>query len=200
MIKEQRTMASIRFEAELFTIGSWTLLRLPKSASAQLPSRGMTMVEGTINGCHFNAPLEPDGKGSHWLRVDETLRAAAGAGAGDTVRLAIEPAKEWTEPQVPEDVQRALGADPAAHARWMDCTTMAHWDWIRWIGATAQPETRRRRITVALSKLKAGERRPCCFNRSMCTEPYVSKNGVLLDPAATTAAKASLNEAQGTMK
>ena len=70
-------MATIRFAAELFTIGAWTLLRLPKSASALLPSRGMTMVEGTLNGCPFQAPLEPDGKGSHWLRVDATLRAAA---------------------------------------------------------------------------------------------------------------------------
>jgi len=76
--KEQGHMSAIRCEATLFTIGSWTLLRLPKSASAQLPSRGMTMVEGTINGSRFQAPLEPDGKGSHWFRVDESMRDAAG--------------------------------------------------------------------------------------------------------------------------
>jgi hypothetical protein len=183
-------MATICFEAELFNIGAWTLLRLPKSASAQLPSRGMTMVEGTINGSRFKAPLEPDGKGSHWLRVDTTMREAAGADAGETVMLAIEPAKEWTEPQVPDDVASALAADPEAHTLWMDCTTLARWDWIRWINATAQPETRRRRIEVACSKLKAGMRRPCCFNRNLCTEPYVSRNGVLLEPAETASAKA----------
>jgi hypothetical protein len=43
-IKEQGTMSTIHFEAKLFTIGSWTILRLPESASAKLPSRGMTMV------------------------------------------------------------------------------------------------------------------------------------------------------------
>ena len=184
-------MATIRFEAELFEIGAWTLLRLPKSASAQLPSRGMTMVEGTINGFRFKAPLEPDGKGSHWLRVDVTMREAVGADAGETVMLAIEPAKEWMEPQVPADLASALAADPQVHTLWMDCTTMARWDWIRWISATAQPETRRRRIEVACSKLKAGMGRPCCFNRNLCTEPYVSKNGVLLEPAQTTPAKAN---------
>jgi hypothetical protein len=189
-------MATIHFEAELFKISAWTLLRLPKSASAQLPSRGMTMVEGTINGFRFQAALEPDGKGSHWLRVDETIREAAGADAGETVMLAIEPAKEWTEPPVPEDLKSALAADPQAHTLWMDCTTMARWDWIRWISATAQPETRRRRIEVACSKLRSGMRRPCCFNRSLCTEPYVSKNGVLLEPAETTSAKASMKEAR----
>ena len=85
--KEQGNKSTIRFEAKLFKIGSWTLLRLPKSASAKLPSRGMTMVEGTINGSRFQAPLEPDGKGNHWFRVDETMREAAGADAGDTLSL-----------------------------------------------------------------------------------------------------------------
>src|SRR6476646_12293053 len=129
-IKEQGNRSTIRFEAKLFKIGSWTLLRLPRSASAQLPSRGMTMVEGTINGFPFQAPLEPDGKGSHWLRVDETISEGAGADAGDTVMLEIEPAKEWTEPILPEDLKSALEADPQTQAQWMDCTTIARWDWI----------------------------------------------------------------------
>ncbi len=109
-------MSTIRFEAKLFKIGSWTLLRLPKSASAKLPSRGMTMVEGTINGFRFQAALEPDGKGSHWFRVDKTMSKAAGADAGDTVTLAIEPVKEWPEPNVPADLKNALAAAPQAQS------------------------------------------------------------------------------------
>jgi bacteriocin resistance YdeI/OmpD-like protein/uncharacterized protein DUF1905 len=179
-------MSSIRCKVKLFKIGSWTLLRLPKSASAKLPSRGLTMVEGTINGFGFQAALEPDGNGSHWLRVDKTMREAAGADAGDTVALAIEPVREWPEPKVPADLKNALAAAPKALTVWMDITPMARWDWIRWIGSTKQPETRKRRIEVALSKLKAGDRRPCCFNRNQCTEPYVSNNGVLLEATQTT--------------
>jgi hypothetical protein len=193
-------MSTISFEAEFYKVGSWTILRLPKSASAQLPSRGMTTVEGTINGFPFQAPLEPDGKGSHWFRLDKPMREAAGADAGDTVMLAIEPAKEWTEPQVPEDLESALAADPQTQSLWMGCTTIARWDWIRWINATAQQETRRRRIEVAFSKLRSGMRRPCCFNRAMCTEPYVSKNGVLLEPTETTSAKATVQEARWPIK
>jgi hypothetical protein len=181
-IKEQGTMSTIHFEAKLFTIGSWTLLRLPESASAKLPSRGMTMVEGTINGFRFQAALEPDGKGSHWFRVDKTMLEAAGADAGDTVTLAIEPTKEWPEPEVPADLTSALTDSPQVQKLWMDITPLARWDWIRWIRATKQEETRKRRIEVACSKLKAGERRPCCFNRNLCTEPDVSTNGVLLEP------------------
>ena len=175
-------MSTIHFEATLFSIGSWTLLRLPESASAKLPSRGMTMVEGTINSSRLQAALEPDGKGSHWFRVDTTMREAAGAVVGDTVTLAIEPTKQWPEPEVPADLKSALMDNPQVHKLWMDITPMARWDWIRWIRATKQAETRKRRIEVACSKLKAGERRPCCFNRNLCTEPSLSNNGVLLDP------------------
>jgi hypothetical protein len=183
-IKEQATMSSIRFEAKLITIGSWTLVRLPESASAKLPSRGMAMVAGTLNGFRIQAALEPDGKGSHWFRVDRTMLKAARAEAGDSVVLAIEPTKAWPEPEVPADLKRALTDNPQVDRRWRAITPLARWDWIRWIRATKQAETRQRRIEIACSKLTQGERRPCCFNRNLCTEPEVSKNGVLLEPRA----------------
>jgi hypothetical protein len=176
-------MPSIKFEAKLFNIGSWTILKLPKSASAKLPSRGQTMVEGTINGFEFKTPLEPDGNGSHWFRVSNAICKAAGVSAGDKVSLAITPIKDWPEPDVPEDLKNAIKADSQAHDLWQHITPMARWEWIRWMRATNRLETRNRRIEVAISKLKAGERRPCCWNRNLCTEPSVSKNGMLLSPA-----------------
>jgi len=179
-IRDRGNVSTIHFNAVLFTIGPYTLLKLPKSESVKLPSRGMVMVEGTMNGFPFRSPLEPDGKRSHWLKVDKAMLEGAGADRGDTVRLVINPTKEWPEPKVPEDVKTALAGVQQAHALWTDITPMARWDWIRWIGSTKQPETRMRRIEIACSKLIAGERRPCCFNRSMCTDPSVSNNGVLL--------------------
>ena len=65
---------------------------------------------------------------------------------------------------------------------WKEVTPAAHWDWIRWIRATNNPETSAKRIRVGCSKLKSGMSRPCCFNRSMCTDPEVSKGGVLVEP------------------
>jgi Domain of unknown function (DUF1905)/Bacteriocin-protection, YdeI or OmpD-Associated len=143
-------MSAIRFEATLTTIGLWTILRLPKEASAKLPSRGQTMVEGAINGVHFQSALEPDGRGSHWLKMDDGLQKAAGANVGDPVTVSIEPSKKWPEPPVPEDVKNALSADTEVERLWTDITPMARWDWIRWIGATTNAETRQRRIAAAV--------------------------------------------------
>lgn len=170
----------IKFNAKLSRIGSWIILKLPKGASAKLPSRGMVMVEGRINGFRFRTVLEPDGEGGHWFRVDRAMNHAIKAGSGDMVSLEIEPAKDWMEPEVPKDLKEALDGSPQAHRLWAEITPNAHWDWIRWIRATKQAETRKRRIRIACSKLKAGMRRPCCFNRNLCTEPNVSNNGVLL--------------------
>jgi hypothetical protein len=176
-------MSTIKFETGLFSIGSWTILLLPEAASKQLPSRGQTMVQGTINGAPFKTPLEPDGRWSHWLHVDEKLLKAVEASSGDTVKVMLEPIKEWPEPEVPAVWQKALANSEKANAVWQSTTPMARWEWIRWARATNNVETFEKRIKVGISKLESGERRPCCWNRNACSEPSVSKSGVLLEPA-----------------
>jgi len=181
-------MAAIDFETKLVKINDWTILLLPDDASAQLSSRGMTMVKGTVNGIPFKALLEPNGKygvgrkPSHWFRPDQKLLDEAHAKLGDTVKVALEQTDEWIEPEVPEDLKAALSASLKAEDLWNDITPMARWDWVRWVRAVKTPETRQKHIEVALDKLNKGMRRPCCFNRSLCSEPAVSKNWVLLDP------------------
>lgn len=181
-------MPAIHFETKLFIIKSWTILKLPGSASAKLPSRGMVMVKGIINNIPFKTLLEPDGmyapgkKPSHWFRPDKKLLDDAHAKAGDMVEVSIEPTKEWIEPEVPADVKNALSSSSKAEALWRNITPMARWDWIRWIRAVKTPETREKHIKVALDKLNKGMRRPCCFNRNLCSELYVSHNWVLMEP------------------
>lgn len=170
-------MPSMRFTAELSMpdptakIGSQPVITLPMSASVKLPSRGMTMVEGTINGFRFRTVLEPNGQGSHWFRLDKAMRKSVGLDIGGTAHLEIVPTKVWPEPEVTADLQNALAANPQAHALWMDITPMARWDWLNWMDAVKQAETRRERPNKLISMLKSGKRRPCCFNRTLLTTP-----------------------------
>src|SRR5580765_5413611 len=167
-----KTASKVRFKAKLLRpaesamAGSWTFLILPKTASAKLPLRGMTAIEGTINGFAFQAMLEPAGQKSHWLKVDPKLSEGARAEAGDIVTLEIAPAGKETEPEVPTDLRKALAAAPKARALWSDITPNARRDWIHWITSAKQAETRARRIKNACSMLAAGKRRVCCFDRS----------------------------------
>jgi Bacteriocin-protection, YdeI or OmpD-Associated/Domain of unknown function (DUF1905) len=164
--------SKIRFSAKLLRpaqaakVASWSFLTLPMNASAKLPSRGMTTVEGTMNGFPFRATLQPDGQKGHWLRVDRKLREAAGAEAGDVVRLEIAPAAEEPEPKVPTDLRKALAAAPKARALWSNITPIARRDWIHWVTSAKRSETRARRVENACSMLAAGKRRVCCFDRS----------------------------------
>ena len=169
------TKTTIRFKAKLLrpaesdpeSIRGWTFLILPKNASTKLPSRGIIPIEGMINGFRFQAVLEPDGKQSHWLKVNRKLSESAGANAGDVVALEIAPAAEATESVVPPDLKKALAsAAPKTRTVWSDITPNARRDWIHWITSAKQAETRARRIKNACSMLAAGKRRVCCFDRS----------------------------------
>ena len=168
-MKPQGTKSTIRFSAELVRpeasekVGSWTLLILPKNASAKLPSRDMTMVEGTINGFPFRAALEPNGQGSHWLKVNKAMQDAAGAETGDTVTVEITRVGEEPEIRAPMDLRQALAAASRAQALWTEITPMARRDWILWISSARQEETRRGRIEKACDMLASGKRRVCCF-------------------------------------
>lgn len=172
---------AIRFEARLHAIGDTIIVQLPESASKKLPSRGQVMVKGSINGRLLNKVLEPDGRWGHWFRIDQVLQKAIGVSVGDIVALEITPSKDWPEPDVPDDFSQALeSASSTVRGLWANITPMARWEWIRWISATANAETRKRRIAASMSKLQSGKRRPCCFNLAACTDPHLAKNGRLI--------------------
>lgn len=177
---------AITFETEIIEINGSKIIHVPAEASSELPSRGMIMVAGTVNGVPFKTLLEPDGmygqgkKPSHWFRPDAKLLKETKATVGDAVQITLSPTKEWIEPEVPEDVQKALASSPKAQELWHDITPMARWDWIRWVRAVKTAETREKHLHVMLDKLNKGMRRPCCFNRNMCSDPTVSHNWQLL--------------------
>ena len=171
---------TIRFNATVSRIDRSTILRLPEKASEKLPSRGQVAVQGTVNGHGFQTVLEPDGNFGHWMKIDAKLQRSAALSVGDTATLQIEPREDWPEPNVPEDLKTALAAAPQTiQALWKAITPMARWEWVRWVNATANPDTRQRRVEVTISKMKSGKRRPCCFNLAACTDPSLSKNGRL---------------------
>ena len=131
-----------------------------------MPARSMVSVEGTMNGVAFAATLQPDNEGGHWLKVEPSWSEAANARPGDEVDLEISPVKVEPEPEVPDDLGKALSATPAALAVWNDTTPIARRDWITWMTQGRRAETRLIRIEKMIDMLSKGKRRVCCFDRS----------------------------------
>ena len=61
---------------------------------------------------------------------------------------------------VPLDLHKALGAAPKAKKQWSGLTPDARRDYIGWIEASKQRETRKERIDKACAMLAAGKERP----------------------------------------
>ena len=171
---------TITFEAKRLKIGPLEIIKVPVSSSKQLSSRGMVMIKGTINDVDFKTPLEPDGKGSHWIEVNPLLNKKIGGAIGEMASVAMEQTDEWVEPDIPEDIFDAMTHEEVLE-QWNSITPRSRWEWIRWIRSTKSEKTRNKRIGVACSKLQEGDKNPCCFNASLCTVTDVSKSGVLLD-------------------
>ncbi len=167
-------MSKITFKTKLYKYEDNdlnSLIILSKNEGIKLPSQGTSMVEGSINGFNFRVALEPDGKGNHWFIIDKKNTKLMGLDIGDSVILEFSPIKVWPEPKVPKDLEDALKSDSQAYNLWIDITPMARWDWIHWFESVKLEKTRMERPSKLCSMLKAGKRRPCCFNRTLITKP-----------------------------
>jgi len=176
MVQSQATRIS--FSATPEYINDTLIVRLPADVSATLPSRGQVAMQGTLNGRLFAVVLEPDGEWGHWFKLNSKTFDPK---ERPIITAVLDIATAWPEPVLPSDFKTALQtAPPEVVTLWPKITPMARWEWVRWINATNNADTRRRRLEVSISKMLAGKRRPCCFNLSACTDPAVSKNGRLL--------------------
>ena len=65
--------------------------------------------------------------------------------------------------KLPADLNKAIKSNPPAKAIWAEVTPLARNEWICWVTSGKKQETRGIRIEKAISKLKSGMRRPCCW-------------------------------------
>lgn len=144
----------------------WAFVILPKKVSAALPRRGRITADGSINGLSFRVLLEPDGKKSHWFKLDKKLIKKSGMNIGEVAHFNIVAVEQEPKPAMPADLGSALKAYPEASATWKDTTNVAKLDWIHWITSAKQDKTRSKRISDACDMLASGKKRVCCFDTS----------------------------------
>lgn len=65
--------------------------------------------------------------------------------------------------KLPVDFARAVASVKSVYQLWQDITPLARNEWICWVISGKKEETRNIRIKKAISKMKGGMRRPCCW-------------------------------------
>ena len=66
--------------------------------------------------------------------------------------------------KLPDDLRKALASSEAIREVWEDITPLARNEWICWVTSSKKEGMRITRIEKALSKLRSGMRRPCCWS------------------------------------
>jgi hypothetical protein len=133
---------------------AFTFIVVPFNAT-DVFSTGRPPVRVTLNGYAYRSTLAPYG-GVHYLPVNQSARAGAQVKAGDRVTVVLEADEAPRTIKPPNDLARALKANPAAQLRWKQLSFTHQKEYVQAIEEAKRPETRARRIEKSVEKL-AGE-------------------------------------------
>lgn len=148
--------------------GAWAHLPIPFRVEETFGVKGRVAVRGTINGVPYRSSILPRGEGTHYMAVNQTIRAAASAGVGDMVKVVMEQDTAKRSVTVPPYLKKALAA--AAQNKTFAALSYSHCkELVDWIAQAKKPETRASRIEKCIAMLAARE--PC--QPSQKTEPPV---------------------------
>ena len=135
--------------------GAGTYIEVPRHVNDSLSLRGRPKIHALIAGHSYRGSLMPLGDGNFALGVLKAIQQAAGVKRGDavTVELEVDTAPRTVDP--PEDLARELGRDKRAAAAWERFSFTDKKEMARSLEEAKKPETRERRLAVALAKLRA---------------------------------------------
>lgn len=138
--------------------GAWSSLQIPFDVEKVWKTRARLSVKGTMNGFAFQTSIFPSGRGTHHMMVNKQMQVGSGAAPGDTVSIVLEPDLSRRRPAAPADLRRALSESPAALANFKSLAPSHVRAYVDWIASAKKPETRARRVSLAVEKLTAGKK------------------------------------------
>jgi hypothetical protein len=147
----------MRFQAILELAGKTaTGFQVPEDIVTALGAGRRPPVRVTINDHTYRSTVAVMG-GRILVGVSAENRTAAGVTAGEMLDITLELDTEPREVTVPDDLAAALDAEPEAR-RFFDTLSYSKKRWFtESVTAAKKPETRQRRVTDALTLLRAGK-------------------------------------------
>ena len=134
--------------------GGGTLLPVPAAVAAELGLKGMPKVSAVIAGQPYRGSLMPMGDGTYCLGVLKSIQETAGVRQGDMVTVQLELDTTPRVVEIPADLAKAIGKNRNAQAAWEKLSFTNKKEMARSLEEAKKPETRERRLTAALEKLR----------------------------------------------
>jgi hypothetical protein len=135
--------------------GAGTFILVPRELNTRLGLKGRPKIQAVIAGHAYRGSLMPMGDGTFCLGVLKSIQQAAGVKRGDTITvdLELDTAPRIVEP--PAELASLLASDRKAAAAWEQLSFTNKKEMAQGISEAKRPETRQRRLTAALEKLRA---------------------------------------------
>lgn len=143
----------VKFSTTMLQMGNNTGIEVPADVVAALDAGKRPPVVVNVNGYEYRSTVAPMG-GKYLLPFSADRRQESGIAGGDAieVELTVDTAPRTVE--VPNDLQSALDASPAAAAAWDRLSYTHRKEHARSVVDAKKAETRARRIAAVLAKLE----------------------------------------------
>jgi uncharacterized protein YdeI (YjbR/CyaY-like superfamily) len=131
--------------------GTTTFVFVPESVMAAFAPRRRVPVKATVNRFAYRTTIVDMGEGPCFA-VNKTVREATGIARDDRIDVTVELDTDVRTVEVPPYLAKALGKRLRST---FDAMAYSHRkEYVEWISAAKQPETRARRIGKVLDKIR----------------------------------------------
>jgi hypothetical protein len=144
----------MRFRTTILQAGKTaTGIHVPDEVVEALGAGKRPPVRVTLNGHTYRSTVAVMG-GRYMVGVSAEVRAASGVNGGDTLDVELELDEQPRVLAIPQDLQAALNADPAAKAAFEKLSHSNKRRHVDPLAAAKAPETRARRVAKSIAELK----------------------------------------------
>ena len=143
----------MRFETTMFLSGNNTGIEVPPEVIDGLGAGRKPPVVVTVNGYEYRSTVAPMG-GKFLLPFSAQRRKESGIKGGDAIDVEITVDTAPRTVEVPDDLQAALDASPAAAAAWEKLSYSQRKAHVTSVRGAKAAETRARRIAKVTATLE----------------------------------------------
>jgi Domain of unknown function (DUF1905)/Bacteriocin-protection, YdeI or OmpD-Associated len=143
----------VQFQAKIVEADrGGAFVAVPPQAVEALGGGGRIPVRATFDGVPYQGSVVSMG-GQKVIGLLKSIRAALGKGPGDAVVVTLQADRAERVVTVPDDLRAAL--DAAGLAERFAALSYSHQrEQVNWIDGAKRPETRARRITQAIDRIR----------------------------------------------